>query len=57
GRLGHCSLLIDGGADVSGTDKYGRTPLYVAAKNGRKVVVQLLIDRGADISAADKYAR
>lgn len=44
--------LIDEGADVSQVDKYGATPLYIAAEEGQSHVAELLLDRGADVNQA-----
>ena len=51
-----CSLeevrfLLHHGADVEARDKWDKTPLYLAAENGHKEVVDLLIQPGADVSA------
>ena len=46
-------LLNDRGADVSAVDKYGQTPLHVAARNGHEAVARRLIDGVANVSAAD----
>jgi ankyrin repeat protein len=45
------------GLGLNITDKYGHTPLHVAARNGKHQVVQLLIDEGADIEANEMYLR
>jgi len=47
-------LLIDSRADVTGTDKHGRTPLHIACARGHEKVARLLIDKGADISVVDR---
>ena len=54
GYEGVARLLTGGGADVSGADKDGWTPLHIAAQIGREAVAQLLMCYGADVSAADK---
>lgn len=38
-------------ADVNARDTFGRTPLYVAAENGRRDIVQYLISKGAEVNA------
>ena len=35
-------LLLEKGAEPNSKDKYGRTPLYLAAENGHEAVVKLL---------------
>jgi len=57
GYLEIARQLVDNGADVSVADKYGRTPLHFALKNGHLVVVRLLMESGADFSIADKYGQ
>jgi ankyrin repeat protein len=50
-------LLIDAGADVNVADKYGRTPLYWASRNGFNGCAECVkyhIDAGADVNIADK---
>ena len=39
-------FLIDLGAEVSAADKYGRTPLHVAAADDYPDMIQLLIEFG-----------
>jgi ankyrin repeat protein len=39
-----------------GRDEQGRTPLHIAAENGKfKEIDRLLLDKGTDINAQDKY--
>ena len=53
-RNGHTAvlqILLDGAADPNGADKYGRTPLYWAARKQCEYstqMIQILIRRGAD---------
>ncbi|XP_064618866.1 ankyrin-3-like [Lineus longissimus] len=42
-------LLLDAGANVDVTDKYGFTPLIVATRNGDLGLVKLLLERGANL--------
>ena len=46
-------LLLEHGAEVSGRDDMGTTPLHYAAIKGRKEVALLLLAHGADVSAKD----
>jgi ankyrin repeat protein len=46
-------LLIRAGADVKLADRYGVTPLYLAAVNGNAAMIKLLIDAGADPNSVD----
>jgi len=45
------SLLIERGASVHATNKYGNTPAHRACAQGAVDVVRLLIDKGADINS------
>jgi len=40
--------LVDNGADIGATDKYGGTPLFDAACSGNIDIVKYLLDQGAD---------
>lgn len=40
-------------APIDGKDAHGRTPLMIAATNGRSGICDLLLDEGADISIRD----
>ena len=53
-----CEEMIKAGADVNMKDRFGWTPLHVAAlySNGMSVV-KLLIDRGANINAITDVGR
>ena len=42
--------LIAKGADVNAKDRLGETPLFFAARLGRKEIVELLIAKGADVN-------
>lgn len=50
-------LLIEKGAIVEAQDRYGWSPISLAAMNGHKAVVQLLIEKGANIETKDKQGR
>ncbi|RVD89722.1 uncharacterized protein DFL_000717 [Arthrobotrys flagrans] len=43
--------MLDRSADLEAKDKWGRTPLMWAVRNGHEAVVRLLVDRGADLEA------
>lgn len=47
-------ILIDHGANIDVIDKYGDTPLSLAAWRGFKPLVDLLLDRGARFDAKGK---
>ncbi len=47
--------LIKNGADVNVKNKYGLTPLYMAAQNGHAKIVIALLEAGADVDAASRY--
>ncbi|MGD1085643.1 MAG: ankyrin repeat domain-containing protein [Verrucomicrobiota bacterium] len=52
GQLRVAAFLLDHGVDVD-ADVSGDTPLYDAAQNGQKTMVELLLSRGADVNARD----
>ena len=45
------ALLLELGANVEGTDQYGRTALMMAARQGEVENMRLLLDAGADPNA------
>lgn len=47
-------LLIQKGADVNKSSKYGITPLMAAASKGRTEIADLLIQHGASVNKADE---
>ena len=47
--------LLDKGADPNLADNRGKTPLHLAAENGRFVVVQTLLDYRADVGTRDGH--
>ena len=47
-ELGTTKRLIEGGASVSATNRYGVTPLSLACQNGNAAIVELLLNGGAD---------
>ncbi len=54
GYLGIASYLIDKGSLLNIQNKYGETPLHIAARNGYLDIVEQLIESGASKSIADK---
>ena len=46
-------LLIQAGANVKFADRYGVTPIYLAASNGNAGMLKLLLDSGADANTVD----
>src|SRR5437016_4178267 len=46
--------LIRAGADASKTNRYGVTPMSLAAGNGNARMIALLLEAGADANARDK---
>jgi ankyrin repeat protein len=55
GDLAGVQAELDKGVDVGAKDEFGRTPLYLAAENGRKQVAELLIAKGADVNAKNGF--
>jgi uncharacterized protein len=55
GDINKVIQLLDGGADINSKDKFGQTPLMVAAHLDHADLVQLLIERGADLNTTAKY--
>jgi ankyrin repeat protein len=50
-------MLLDGGADVNYSDRWGRTPLHWAVEANDLALVDLLISRGANVNARDATDR
>jgi ankyrin repeat protein len=46
-------LLLEKKANIEARNKYGSTPLIVAAVNGYVEIVQLLLEKGANIEGRD----
>jgi uncharacterized protein len=43
--------LLEGGADVNATNRYGVRPAYLAAENGDAPIMRVLLEAGADADA------
>jgi ankyrin repeat protein len=54
GDLARVQVLLDSGTDPNPFDAEGRTPLMVAAQDGREDLVQCLLAGGADPSLTDR---
>jgi ankyrin repeat protein len=50
-------MLLDGGADVNGADRWGRTPLHRAVESHDFALASLLVSRGADVNRKDSTNR
>jgi ankyrin repeat protein len=58
GDLQKVQRLLENSSDLgSSKDKYGYTPLHVAAKAGHKEVAEFLLAHGADVNAVDDMGR
>ena len=47
--------LIQRGAEVNCTDKYGWLPIHYACGEGHLDIVKLLISKGSDFTSTDEY--
>ncbi|CCX31249.1 Similar to Ankyrin repeat domain-containing protein 50; acc. no. Q9ULJ7 [Pyronema omphalodes CBS 100304] len=50
-------LLLEKGADVDIQDRFGNTPLSIAAQNGHMTATRILLEKGADINLRDNDGR
>ena len=57
GHLRVVELLLSKGAEIDVEDKYSRTPLMLAVKNGHNDVSMHLINHGADVSKIGVFRR
>src|SRR2546428_695223 len=48
-------LLIRGGASVKAANRYGATPLWLAAVSGNAAMIEVLLKAGADANAANPH--
>jgi len=51
GQLTVAKFLLDNKADTEVVDNFANTPLLLAARHGRKEMVELLLERGASVNA------
>jgi ankyrin repeat protein len=54
GRVDAARVLLDGGADVNQTTRYGWSPLLAATQNQNYQMAKFLIERGANVNLANK---
>jgi ankyrin repeat protein len=54
GRIDAARVLLDGGADVNQTTRYGWSPLLAATQNQNYQMAKFLIERGANVNLANK---
>ena len=54
-NIGAVKQHLAAGTDVNARDSIGETPLYLAARSGRKEIVELLIAKGADVNEKDDF--
>lgn len=54
GSIDAARALLDGGAKVNQTTRYGWSPLLAATQNQNYRMAQFLIERGADVNLANK---
>ena len=50
-----CRVMLEGGADVEGTDRNGMRAIHWAASYGHKDTVAVLLEHGADVEGTDEY--
>jgi ankyrin repeat protein len=55
GNVEILNMLVQAKANVNTKNKYGNTPLILAAVQGNVEIIDLLIKAGADINAKDKF--
>jgi ankyrin repeat protein len=54
GSIDAARVLLEGGADVNQTTRYGWTPLLAATQNQNYQLAKFLIERGANVNLANK---
>lgn len=55
GMVKELTSMLDDGADIDCTDYDRRSPLHVAAADGRLATVRLLVQRGANVNLIDRH--
>jgi ankyrin repeat protein len=55
GDASRLAALISAGADVNALDRYGQSPLMLAAQRGHLEAVRVLIHAGADLDRTAKF--
>ncbi|MDY7094432.1 MAG: PQQ-binding-like beta-propeller repeat protein [Acidobacteriota bacterium] len=55
GDLAKVKQLVEAGVPVNSQDKYGTTPLTMAARNGELEIARYLVSQGADIDQKDSF--
>jgi ankyrin len=48
--------LLEQGSDINAGNRYGQTPLHLAAKQGNSELIRLLLEQGAVVDAAENAA-
>lgn len=54
GEADICHMLIEKGSDVNHQNRFGWTPLHMAAKEGHGQTVRYLLDNGADVGRTEE---
>jgi ankyrin repeat protein len=54
GSIDAARTLLEGGADVNETTRYGWSPLLAATQNGNYQIAKFLIEHGANVNLANK---
>lgn len=57
GETDTVNSLLDQGAEINIQDKFGRTPLHIAAERGYTSVANRLLEQGAEVNIQDAWQR